>query len=133
MSFQPVFVQFWEKVKESIQDGTYAKLTLAKTIGDTELKNIYIRPVLLENDVFSLSLSAKYKTEELESFHTIDEAFIVLAPYMNNPFLTALLFTTENDITFKLNKKRVGTIVTQAPTFKNASDVIIEMKEKGLL
>jgi hypothetical protein len=30
MSFQPVFVQFWEKVKESIQDGTYAKLTLAK-------------------------------------------------------------------------------------------------------
>jgi hypothetical protein len=48
--------------------------------------------------------SAKYKTEELESFHTIDEAFIVLAPYMNNPFLTAL-FTTENDITFKLNKK----------------------------
>jgi hypothetical protein len=42
------------KVKESIQDGTYAKLTLAKTIGDTELKT-YIRPVLLENDVFSLS------------------------------------------------------------------------------
>jgi hypothetical protein len=38
MSFQPVFVQFWEKKKESIKDGTYAKLTLAKTIGDTELK-----------------------------------------------------------------------------------------------
>lgn len=132
MSFQPVFVQFWEKVKESIQNGTYAKLTLAKTIGDTELKNIYIRPVLLQNEVFSLSLSAKYKTEEIESFHTIDEAFIVLAPYMNNPFLTALLFTTENDITFKLNKKRVGSIITQAPTFKNASDVIIEMNEKGL-
>jgi hypothetical protein len=36
-------------------------------------------------------LSAKYKTEELESFHTIDEAFIVLAPYMNNPFLTAFI------------------------------------------
>jgi hypothetical protein len=53
------------------------------------LKHLY-SPVLLENDVFSLSLSAKYKTEELESFHTIDEAFIVLAPYMNNPFLTAL-------------------------------------------
>lgn len=133
MSFQPVFVQFWESVKESIQNGTYAKLTLAKTIGDTELKNIYVRPVLLENDVFSLSLSAKYKTEEIESFHTIDEAFIVLAPYMNNPFLTALLFTTENDITFKLNKKRVGSIIEQPPTFKNASDVIIEMKEKGII
>lgn len=132
MSFQPVFVQFWEKVKESIENGTYAKLTLAKTIGDTELKNIYVRPVLLENDVFRLSLSAKYKTEEIESFHTIDEAFLVLTPYLNNPFLTALLFTTENDITFKLNKKRVASIIEQAPTFKHASDVIIEMKTKGL-
>ncbi|RKS99369.1 hypothetical protein [Flavobacterium sp. 123] len=131
MSFQPVFTQFWEHVKESIQNGTFAKLTLAKTIGDTELKNIYVRPVLLEDD-FKLSLIARYKTEEVESFHTLDEAFFVLAPYMNNPFLTALLFTTENDLTFKLNKKRVGSIIEQAPTFKNASDVIIEMKEKGI-
>jgi len=131
MSFQPLFAEFWEKVKESIANKTYAKLTLAKTIGDTELKNIYVRPVL-NNDVFSLSITARYKTEEIESFHTLDEAFIVLDPYMNNPFLTALLFTTENDITFKLNKKRVGTIIEQAPTFKNASDVILEMKDKGL-
>ena len=132
MSYQPIFAQFWEKVKESIENKTYAKLTLAKTIGDTDLKNIYVRPVLLENDVFALSLTAKYKTEEIESTHTIDEAFMVLAPYMNNPFLTALLFTTENDITFKLNKKRVGTIVEQAPNFKNTSDVSLKMKEKEI-
>ena len=131
MSFQPVFAQFWEKVKESITNKTYAKLTLAKTIGDTELKNIYVRPVL-NDGVFSLSITARYKTEEIESFHSLEEAFFVLAPYMNNPFLTALLFTTENDITFKLNKKRVGSIIEQAPTFKNASDVILEMKEKGI-
>ena len=131
MSFQPVFAQFWEKVKESIENKTYAKLTLAKTIGDTELKNIYVRPVL-SNDIFSLSITARYKTEEVESFHSLEEAFFVLAPYMNNPFLTALLFTTENDITFKLNKKRAGSIIEQAPTFKNASDVILEMKEKGI-
>ena len=131
MSFQPVFAQFWEKVKESIENRTYAKLTLAKTIGDTELKNIYVRPVL-NDDVFSLSITARYKTEEVESFHSLEEAFFVLAPYINNPFLTALLFTTENDITFKLNKKRVGSIIEQAPTFKNASDVILEMKERGI-
>ncbi|WP_268848328.1 hypothetical protein [Flavobacterium aestivum] len=131
MLFLPVFAEFWEKVKESIENKTYAKLTLAKTIGDTELKNIYVRPVL-NDDVFSLSVIARYKTEEIESFHTLDEAYHFLASYMNNPFLTALLFTTENDITFKINKKRAGSIIEQAPTFKNASDVILEMKEKGL-
>jgi hypothetical protein len=43
-----------------------------------------------------------------------------LIPHMNNPFLSALLFTTEADITMKLNKKRVASIIEQAPTFKNA-------------
>ena len=131
MAFQTEFALFWESVKNSMAQYTFAKLTLAKTIGDTELKNIYMRPVLVEDQV-RISLIARYKTEEVESFHTLDEAFFVLSSYMNNPFLTALLFTTENDLTFKLNKKRVGSIVEQAPTFKSASDVVLEMQEKQL-
>ena len=131
MSFQTEFAQFWESVKESMANYTFAKLTLAKTIGDTELKNIYMRPVLVDDQV-RISLIARYKTEEVESFHTLEEAFFVLSSYLNNPFLTALLFTTENDLTFKLNKKRVGSIVEQAPTFKSASDVVLEMQEKQL-
>lgn len=132
MSFQTEFAHFWESVKESMANYTFAKLTLAKTIGDTELKNIYMRPVLVDDQV-RISLIARYKTEEVESFHTLDEAFFVLSSYMNNPFLTALLFTTENDLTFKLNKKRVGSIVEQAPTFKSASDVVLEMQEKNII
>lgn len=131
MSFQPEFALFWESVKESMAQYTFAKLTLAKTIGDTELKNIYMRPVLVDDQV-RISLIARYKTEEVESFHTLEEAFFVLSSYLNNPFLTALLFTTENDLTFKLNKKRVSSIVEQAPTFKSASDVVLEMQEKQL-
>ena len=131
MAFQTEFALFWESVKESMAQNTFAKLTLAKTIGDTELKNIYMRPVLVDEQV-RISLIARYKTEEVESFHTLEEAFFMLSSYMNNPFLTALLFTTENDLTFKLNKKRIGSIVEQAPTFKSASDVVLEMQEKQL-
>lgn len=131
MAFQTEFALFWESVKDSMTQYTFAKLTLAKTIGDTELKNIYMRPILVDDQV-RVSLIARYKTEEVESFHTLEEAFFVLSSYMNNPFLTALLFTTENDLTFKLNKKRVGSIVEQAPTFKSASDVVLEMQEKQL-
>lgn len=130
MSFQIEFAHFWESVKESMSNYTFAKLTLAKTIGDTELKNIYMRPILVDDQV-RISLIARYKTEEVESLHTLEEAFFMLSSYMNNPFLTALLFTTEHDLTFKLNKKRVGSIVEQAPTFKSASDVVLEMQEKG--
>ncbi|MDN3675451.1 hypothetical protein QWY99_20675 [Flavobacterium branchiarum] len=133
MSYEPILNEFWQKVKESILNGTFAKLTLAKTIGDTELKNIYFRLVINENDTYGVSLTSRYKTEEIETFHTLEEAFIVLAPYIKNPFLTALLFTTDADITFKVNKKNVGSIIEQAPTFKNASPVMLEMIEKGIV
>lgn len=133
MSYEPILNEFWQKVKESILNGTFAKLTLAKTIGDTELKNIYFRLVINENNTYGVSLTSRYKTEEIETFHTLEEAFIVLAPYIKNPFLTALLFTTDADITFKVNKKNVGTIIEQAPTFKNASPVMLEMIEKGII
>ena len=103
-------------------------MTLAKTIGDTELKNIYARPIITAQNTIEFSIIARYKTEEIESFHSLDEAFLVLSPYINNPFLTALLFTSEMDLTFKLNKKRIGSLTESDPTFKNASDVMLELK-----
>jgi hypothetical protein len=133
MLYQPVFVEFYEKVKLSIQKGTFAKLTLAKTIGDTDLKNIYVRLNILETGGYNLVFTSKYKTEEIESFHTVDEAFMILSSFIKRPFLTALLFTTDKDLTFKVNKKNVGSIVEQVPTFKNASPVMLEMVEKGIV
>ena len=133
MLYQPVFVEFYEKVKASITEGMFAKLTLAKTIGDTELKNIYVRLNILETGGYNLVFTSKYKTEEIESYHTIDEAFMLLSSYIKSPFLTALLFTTEQDLTFKVNKKNVGSLVEQVPTFKNASPVMLEMIEKGIV
>lgn len=133
MSYQPVFVAFYEKVKSSITSGTFAKLTMAKTMGDTDLKNIYVRLNILETGGYNLAFTSRYKTEEIESFHTLDESFMLLSSFIKSPFLTALLFTTENDITFKVNKKNVGSIVMQTATFKNPSPVMTEMIEKGIV
>ncbi|WP_396179062.1 hypothetical protein [Flavobacterium sp.] len=133
MQYQPVFIEFYEHVKQSIEQGTFAKLTLAKTMGDTDLRNIYVHLNILESGGYNMVFTSKYKTEEIESFHTVDEAFMILSSFIKSPFLTALLFTTEKDITFKVNKKNVGSIVEQAPTFKNASNVMLEMIEKGIV
>ncbi len=133
MLYSPVFSQFYEQVKSSINDGTFAKLTLAKTMGDTDLKNIYVRLNILETGGYNFALTSRYKTEEIESFHTVDETFMLLSSYIKNPFTTALLFTTAMDLTFKVNKKNVGSLIEQAPTFKNASPVMLEMIEKGIV
>lgn len=116
---------FFESVKQSIANGTFAKLTLAKTIGNTDLMNIYLR-ASVEDEVLGFEITFKFQQEEKVENTSIEKGFQMVLPYMNNPFLTMLLFTTEADITLKLNKKRIAGISEKAPTFKNAADVIKE-------
>jgi hypothetical protein len=120
---------FFNRVKESISDGTFAKLTMAKTIGNTQLMNIYIRTNVDEIQL-KLALTFKFQTEEEVKILTIEEGLNELIPYINNPFMSALLFTTEADVTMKLNKKRVANITEQAPTFKNADPILLEYLSK---
>ena len=121
LAYATIFNQF----KESISNGTFAKLTLAKTIGNTQLMNIYVRTIIEESELL-VTLKFKYQQEEEIVNYSIDEAIFVLTSYINNPFLSILLFTTEADITLKLNKKRVATITEQPPTFKNADPLLLD-------
>ena len=133
MSYQTVFEEFFEQVKSSIKEGTFAKLTMAKTIGDTDLKNIFVRLHLLENNEYNFAFTFRYKTEEVEQFHSVEQTFLILSSYIKNPFTNALLFTIEKDLIFKVNKKNAASLTEQTPTFKHASDVMLEMIEKKIV
>ncbi|WP_309614356.1 hypothetical protein [Flavobacterium sp.] len=125
MSIYIAFEEFYNKVKASLADGTFAKLTMAKTIGNTDLMNIYVRPIV-EEEVLKLELKYKFQQEEVVEIHTIDAARDKLVTYINNPFLSAILFTTEFDLTYKLNKKRAVSITEKVNTFGNASEVLLD-------
>lgn len=128
MPFKDSFSEFYSEVKTSIKEETFAKLTLAKTIGNTELMNIYARLIVIENDL-QLELKFKFQKEEIVEIHTIDKAFNRLVEFINNPFLSAILFTTERDLTYKLNKKRAISVNEQAPSFAHSSSAFMELKE----
>jgi hypothetical protein len=125
MSFTESFSDFYNKVKSSLADGTFAKLTMAKTIGNTDLMNIYVRPIV-EEGVLKMELKYKFQQEEQIEIHTIDNARDTLVRYINNPFMSAILFTTEFDLTYKLNKKRAVNITESVNTFGNASEVLLD-------
>ena len=125
MSFTETFTEFYNKVKASIADGTFAKLTMAKTIGNTDLMNIYVRPIV-EDGILKLELKYKFQQEEVNEIHTIDAARDKLVTYINNPFISAILFTTKFDLTYKLNKKRAVNITEKVNTFGNASEVLLQ-------
>lgn len=128
MPFKGTFSEFYSKVKSSIEDGTFAKLTLAKTIGNSQLMNVYVRPIMDESTL-KLELKFKFQQEELFEIHSIDSAFPRLLEFINNPFLSAILFTTEFDLTYKLNKKRAVSVIEQSPSFGNANEVLLKYLE----
>ena len=125
MSFNETFTDFYNHVKASLADGTFAKLTMAKTIGNTDLMNIYVRPII-EDGILKMELKYKFQQEEVIEFHTIDAARDKLVTYINNPFMSAILFTTKFDLTYKLNKKRAVSIIEKVNTFGNASEVLLD-------
>ena len=123
-----IYYEFFNQVRASITAGTFAKLTLAKTVGKPELQNIYVKTIV-EDGILKLAMTHKiYTTEKQEvvKICKLDDLESELIPHINNPFLSALLFTTEADITMKLNKKRLVSIIEQSPTFKNADANLLE-------
>ena len=121
MPYQDVFVLFWDQVRESIQEERFAKLTMAKTIGKPNLKNIFVRPIYSEND-FKVLVKLRYaskETEDEEQELTLEDAFKLLKSHLKTSFSTVLLFTTTKDVTFKINKKGAGSMTENLPTFRN--------------
>jgi len=128
MSYEDVFIQFWEQVKESVQEERFAKLTMAKTVGKPNLRNIFVRPIYSEGE-FKVLLKLRYRsrdTEDKEDEMDLDEAFQVVKKYLKSPFLSVLLFTTTKDVTFKINKKGAGSIVENVPTFAHIRQADID-------
>ena len=123
MPYQDVFVLFWEQVKESFQEGRFAKLTMAKTIGKPNLKNIYVRPVYAE-DGFKVLVKLRYQSKETadeENELTLEAAFVFLKSHLRKSFSSVLLFTTTKDVTFKINNKGAGSITENSSTFHNVT------------
>ena len=119
----------FEHLKTSLSNGTFAKLTLGKTVGKTELTNIYFRTIV-ENETLKFNVTFRYLSEEILEIKPFEDVVMLLSQYLNNPFLTVILFTTEKDILIKLNKKRIATVTEMDNTFKNADPVLLEYLKK---
>lgn len=130
MPYQDVFVLFWKQVIESVKEGQFAKLTMAKTIGKPNLRNIFVRPIYSE-ECFKVVVKLRYRskeTEDTEKEMTLEEAFDFLKSHLKTSFLSVLLFTTTKDVTFKINKKGAGSITENSPTFSNVIQANINEK-----
>lgn len=128
MPYQDEFELFWEQVTQSAEEGRFAKLTMAKTIGKPNLRNVFIRPIYSKGE-YKVLVKLRYRsreTEDVEEEYTLNQAYEIVKSHILVSFLSVLLFTTTKDITFKVNKKGAGSMTEGRPTF---SEVVFAEKE----
>lgn len=106
--------QFLDLLQESIQDKSLVKLTFSKPSTKSQLRNIYVKTILLKEQE-KLKFTYRYQTkDETKNFDLAKglEAIVEATSSFDN----ADLLTTTNDYALKRSKKGKVTLLKRAPS-----------------
>jgi len=121
--------QFIERLKSSLEDETFVKLTLSKSGGaDKSFKNVFVKKTLVK-DVAQLQMVLRYATKDVTKIYDFDKGVSVIALWLGNDFLNADLFTTTGDLSLLFNKKRKARLFEKKASLE-AAPTLSHDKEK---
>jgi len=124
---------FFEKAKTALNDHNFVKLTLSKPWPDKlPLQNIFVRPVLLKNEV-KLNFLYRFPTNDETKNFNIDEGFSIIDKAMKTDFRIANLFTTSEDVELKFNKKNDGHLSVRKPAFTKPAEYVHDIKKNRIV
>ncbi len=107
---------FLQKLQQSLDSGTFVKLTLSKPGSkDKDLRNVYARLVEIKYEPM-LSFTLRYSTKDVTKNHSFAEAITIIGLWLGNDFLNGYLYTTEGDFFIQYNKKRQPRLYSKSPS-----------------
>jgi Methyltransferase domain len=95
---------FFEKLNDSLKRQTFVKLTLSRLRHPADVKNIYARLVSIKKQP-KIQFTFRFATRDEVKNYDFTEGVLFIQKQMGENFLTADLFTTENDFSLQFNKK----------------------------
>lgn len=113
--------QFESIVATSLQNQEFIKLTLGKYRGsDTGLNKLVARRITLKAGI-KLSLTYRYKTKEIVKNYSIEEGLTIVHELLGQDFLSARVFTIQQDIQLEYNKEGHSKIAFSKPSLKETN------------
>jgi hypothetical protein len=103
---QDAVEQFLQAFQAAFHAGQLNKCTLSKpTPGAVvDLKNVYVRPVLLKKGM-QLAFNYHYKTRDEVKNYALEAGITLLREMLGQTFLNADLLTTEHDFSLQISSK----------------------------
>src|SRR5205085_9695648 len=97
--------QFFRSLEESLDGGSFVRLTLARRRGgDSDLKNLYVRPVALKKGA-RLSFLYHHKTRDVVKNYDLAEGLRLVRELLGAEFGSGHLFTTAQDLQLEFSRK----------------------------
>lgn len=105
--------RFFDRVSESVSQGTLVKMTLSKPADKhDELRNVYVKPVLIkEKRLFAFTY--RYERRDETKNYDAEQMQEVLGELIPSRFLNAVLFTVNEDVTLLVSSKGKATLQTK--------------------
>ncbi len=117
--------EFWQLAATALRTARFVKLTLGKSRhkGQPVLQNIYARPVQLKEQL-RLQLTFRYTDQDEVKNQKPEVALRYLAEQLGTDFLSADLFTLDEQITVTLSRKGKPRFHTAAARHREAAMVL---------
>lgn len=113
-----IVAQFVRRLQQSIESGSFIKLTLSKPGGkDKDLRNVYARLIELKGEQ-ALSFTLRYATRDEVKNHPVPEALAMVGLWLGADFLNGDLFTPEEDVSIQFSKKRKPRLFFRPPSLQ---------------
>jgi hypothetical protein len=109
--------EFLASVKSSIEDATFAKLSLGKFRGEGESRKAVVTLVVLKDKPhlkFVTSFARKDDTKTL----TTDQGVATIGGLLGRDYMSATLFSTAHDMRIDYSRKGVPSLASGKPTLK---------------
>lgn len=108
---QTAWQQFESDFTQHMESGSFVKITLSAYKGTEDLKNIYVKKVLIKNAP-KLSFTYRYKTRDIVKNYTQAEALEQLETYFGaEQFNIITLFSLDGDAELSMNKQGVAKLI----------------------
>jgi SAM-dependent methyltransferase len=125
---------FIQSLQSSLKNGSFVKLSLSGyTGGEPDLKKIVVRPAIIKREE-KLSFTYSYKTRDIVKNYDPFESVKKIADYLASGFDSAMLFTTDFDLSYpSMKKAKPANVEVPAKNHDRLKNRIVETKGKKYL
>ena len=132
MEHQEAYLRFFNTLQQSLENGHFIQMTLAKPAGkQKDLQKLTVKNIKIKQED-QLSFTYRYSTKDIVKNFTFDAAKEALQEWVGHHFLHIHLFAANNDFQLLFNKKRKARFLSKDASMQAGTKMHNKVKKRWI-